>query len=323
MGDAVLGLSAVQFLKEIFPESTIDYATPAWMSSLFEDESSIHASIPLDFKNLGAWIRTFFKLKKHSYDVILEFNQAGRSGNFFKLYANLFGIPYYYHNHNLKTGEFVIDQGKRKPNIQRDLDLVYSYATKILSLKVNYPQYINYEPQFHQPASQRKNILVLGTVATRQTKMWPSEYWVQFVGQFLRFNPDWKVIIPMSNNELDQKIKKDLMSLQNFSQVQFLETDLRSLKKTLTQAMLYVGNDTGLKHLCIALGLKSLSFFGPEEPLEWHPYDTKRHPYYFVEPLECRTITSHYCGLNECSVMACLKTFTPENVVQRSISLMN
>lgn len=38
-----------------------------------------------------------------------------------------------------------------------------------------------------------------------------------------------------------------------------------------------VGNDSGPRHIAAASGAKTLTFFGPEELREWHPYAGKRH----------------------------------------------
>ena len=84
----------------------------------------------------------------------------------------------------------------------------------------------------------------------------------------------------------------------------------------MAEANVYIGNDTGLKHLAIALGLKTYTFFGPEPPNEWHPYDQNSHPFFYIEDLECRTQNAHYCGLSECNSMICMD-FKIESVYER------
>ena len=76
--------------------------------------------------------------------------------------------------------------------------------------------------------------------------------------------------------EIERKLKES--GLPN--QVEFLKSSLSNLNEHLAGSVCYIGNDTGLKHICIALGVKTFTFFGPEPPLEWHPYDKVKHPYY-------------------------------------------
>jgi heptosyltransferase II len=131
--------------------------------------------------------------------------------------------------------------------------------------------------------------------------------------------PKYAVVIPLSKSPADQKIKAELYRLGISDNVSILEWDLEYLPTAFRDAALYVGNDTGLKHLAVAVGIKSYTFFGPEPANEWHPYDPKLHPYFYRENLSCRTRTHHYCGLSVCDLMeenlSCLKLTLPENVL--------
>ena len=115
---------------------------------------------------------------------------------------------------------------------------------------------------------------------------------------------------------MDQELKRKFNSLGVVGNVQFCEVSLAQLPREIATAQLYIGNDTGIKHLSIALGLKSISFFGPEPPEEWHPYDKSEHPFFYIDPLDCRTEKAHFCGLSTCESMICLNQFTPDSVYQ-------
>lgn len=49
--------------------------------------------------------------------------------------------------------------------------------------------------------------------------------------------------------------------------------DVRGLLALLTHADLYVGNDGGILHAAIALGVPSVGLYGPTEPEIWFPYE--------------------------------------------------
>ena len=97
-----------------------------------------------------------------------------------------------------------------------------------------------------------------------------------------------------------------VISSEHLSKVEFpknvevLEEDLSKLPELFAQAKLYIGNDTGLKHLAVAMGMKTYTLFGPIPPNEFHPYSRREHPYFYREGLECRTVTAHFCGLSIC-----------------------
>lgn len=336
LGDSILGLGSLQYIKELYPQCRIIYGVPEWIAPMYSKTSSAFDEIlPLSFKTLNGHISLWRKLSKLKIDIIFELHQNSRSGRFFKLYATLKKIPYYFHNHHLKADANVvnkiIDQGLYKATIQRDLDGIYSCLSDQSSA---IPHFRDYAPKLELKQAlghAQKLTLILGVVATRKTKSWPLLYFTQVAQHFLKNNPSGNIIIAfgpsMEDHALKQKMQQSLAELLNqFStQIQLLVPHLADLPALFKSAQLYLGNDTGQKHLAAALGLETITFFGPELPSEWHPYDQKKHPYFFIEDMPCRTINSHYCGLSTCESMECLKQITPQmacEVMERKINLM-
>lgn len=302
MGDAIIGLSTIQYLKQQYPEAKITYITPKWITPLFNQVKTHADSIEgIKLDSLSDWWNTYMLIHRINPDCIFEMFQSGRTKKFFKFYSAMKGIPYFAHNHHTKQG-IVHDQGIIKANIQRDLDGAWTFFSKD-----DVPNYQNFYPKMILNSKKRDQV-IFGVVATRETKIWPLEYYAR-LSHLIKED----IIIPLSNSKDDQAIKEKLIDLK--IRGTFLETSLDKLPNELAGSKLYIGNDTGLKHLAIALGIPSYTLFGPEPPLEWHPYDIKKHPYYFRENLDCRTRTAHYCGLATCPEMICLNQFQPEHLL--------
>ncbi len=312
LGDAIIGLGSLQYLRQLFPDAKLFYSIPEWTTPLFHNEPNLQI-IPLKLDSLSAWWSYYLNLKKLGpFDLIIELNQNGRTGKFFKFFSFTQNVPYGYHNHHRKDKTIILDQGMTKANLQRDLDGVYSVLKHYNFLKDSrVPNYLDFTPQMQVEATSKKNKIILGLVATRETKMWPVDHYIKLIDLI---DKQYEFIIPLSNSELDQKIENKLKSFPPKSNVSILKIPLKDLPKHFSEAKLYIGNDTGIKHLAIALNIPTISFFGPEEPLEWHPYDIKKHPYFFIEKLTCRTQISHYCPLNTCDSMICLNDISPEKV---------
>jgi heptosyltransferase-2 len=246
---------------------------------------------------------------------IHEMHQSGRGAKILKWICFLLDIRYTAHNHHLTTKTKVIDQGKILPLIQRDLDGVFSFLGK----GGDQPRHLAFTPRLvPQIQKPKANIIILGVVATRETKMWPIDNYIKLSKFILAQYPHYKIVIPLSKSEHDKKIKNELMKLGLSENISIVEWDLQTLPSAFKQASFYIGNDTGLKHLAVAVGVKTYTFFGPEPVNEWHPYKPTEHPYFYQENLICRTRTHHYCGLNTCDLregnMQCLKYFTPDAV---------
>lgn len=80
-----------------------------------------------------------------------------------------------------------------------------------------------------------------------------------------------------------------------------------------------LGNDCGLMHIAVALGLPTLSLFGPSEPTAWFPYrnaDTQR---FLVARAPCRPC---YGDDRECCTEnLCMAEFTPARIWAEFASL--
>lgn len=321
LGDSIMGLSTVQYLRELYPEGRIIYAVPAWIAPLYKNVQTAADEIyPLRLNSISDWFDLYAYLMNEKVDAIHEMHQSGRGQKVFSLYhfiSYFFRcIPYTFHNHHLSGGTKVVDQGMKKELIQRDLDGVFSFYGK----EKLRPQFINYAPTLQlKEKAVTKKVIILGVVATRETKMWPLRNYVELARLIAKSHPDYSIVIPLSKSAVDLKIKDEMIKLSLPSSAQIVHWPLEVLANEFSSAKLYIGNDTGIKHLAIAVGVKTFTFFGPEPVREWHPYDSKSHPYFYRENLSCRTRTAHYCGLSVCDLssqehMQCLTYFTAANV---------
>jgi heptosyltransferase-2 len=325
LGDSVMGLGAVSYLRSLFPQKKIIYAVPKWIAPLYnETKTSADIIYPLSLNSLRDIFKVYLDFKKLKVDHIHEMQQSGRGRKFFKLIAFFLGIPYTAHNHHLLIGDKVLDQGIKKPLIQRDLDGIYSFMGS-----GNVPDYINYEPRFiFDDVITIKPTIIFGVVATRQTKMWPLENFIK-LAELINFNfPNMEIVIPLSKSETDIKIKSQLIELGLPNNCNIVQWSLSELPKMFRAASFYLGNDTGLKHIAIASGVKTFTIFGPEPTNEWHPYNELKHPAFYFENLSCRTRNSHFCNLSVCDLqtdnMLCMKSFSPELIfksIQATIKL--
>lgn len=321
MGDAVIGLGAVQFLKQQYPNAQIFYGVPKWVLPLFNETStSADCIIPLSFRGLFDWWKMLLFMWREQFDLVYEMNQSGRSGKFFAAAKKVMGFRYFYHNHNYTDETIVFEQGVKKPNIQRDLDGLWSALCLLLQKRPARPNYLNYIPQMKWTGNS-SNRVTLGVVATRETKMWPLENFVK-LAHHLVADFSCEIIIPLSSSLKDQSIRKELEELGLPQGTHFVVAPLNELPAELGASRLYIGNDTGLKHISIALGVPSISFFGPEQPLEWHPYDQGKHPYFFIDGLDCRTKDAHFCGLETCNAKVCMEGISVDCVYEKSRELL-
>ncbi len=322
LGDAILTLGAIRYLRSVIPDAQIIYATPRWIAPLFSHVKTAadgYAILPKGFKEHLAFLKWLWFEK---FDYVLDFHPRTSSGRFFTLCSKLFGHGYFYHNHHCKKPGFVHDQGVIKANIQRDLDFAWCFVSKVTkNQSLALPHYLKWTPIL-APQAEKTHQITLGIVATRAAKMWPLEYYAELVTRFEKNFPHYKIVIPLSHSWQDRQLEFKFKMLCLSQNYEFVFLPLEKLPATVAQSRFYIGNDTGLKHLAVALGVKTFTFFGPEEPQEWHPYDFEVHPVFFKKDMPCRYQISHYCGLAECDHHSCLRTISVDDVWQTLAPLL-
>lgn len=324
LGDSIMGLSSVQYLRDLYPDSWIIYGVPAWVAPLYKNVKTAADEIyPLHLNRFSDWLDLYCDLLNKKVDAIHEMHQSGRGQKVFSLFHFFSRIPYSFHNHHLSGGTQVIDQGEKKELIQRDLDGVYSYYGRAQAL----PHFLGYSPVMIPSKVSAKKRIILGVVATRETKMWPLKNYVQLAHLVAKNFPDREIVIPLSRSAADLGLKKKLDKSGLPLSATVVHWPLENLPSEFAGSELYIGNDTGIKHLAVSVGVRTFTFFGPEPDREWHPYNQDQHPYFYRESLACRVRTHHYCGLSVCDLkdgenMQCLTYFSPEKVFAQISSYM-
>lgn len=313
-----MGLSTVQYFRELYPESTIIYGVPQWTAKVFaETKTAADFIYPLKMNSMNEVIDLWTDLLNFKVDLIHEMHQSGRGQKVFSSFCALKKIPYTAHNHHKKSGTKVVGQGEIKPLIQRDLDGVYSFWGKHQQI----PNYLEYPPLMEVANFKEKKRIIFGVVATRETKKWPLSHFKKLAELILTHDPQMEIVIPLSLSVPDMKLKEEIVKLDFPKNARIVHWGLNQLAGEFSGSKFYIGNDTGIKHLSIAVGVKTVTFFGAEPPNEWHPYDVTAHRYFYREGLLCRTRTHHYCGLHTCDLKGdeynqCLTKILPETLFQ-------
>ncbi|WP_376796338.1 glycosyltransferase family 9 protein [Thermogemmatispora sp.] len=87
-------------------------------------------------------------------------------------------------------------------------------------------------------------------------------------------------------------------------------TRLGTLAAVLSQLDLFISNDTGVAHLACALGVPSITLFGPADPRRWAPLDRSRHLVARL-PVACSPCPYSICPLDQ----RCLRWLAPSAIL--------
>lgn len=329
MGDTVIMTAALNELRRIYRKAEIHVMVTSPWAPLLEHHPGVdrvwHYHRRKDMTARAKTLaRLAIELRREHYDLVLNFHASPSSSTLaFATGAKTRAV--HFHGHTDKNRYSTVEipgKGEIKPAVERDMDVVRALGAQIPEGRV--PQVYLTDAEIDKGAEYLEHhqlngpVLGIGLGASRPTKVWPVDRyaalataWSQQTGgsAVALAGPDENQLIvdflkavddQVATSSDDSEAKKAVRGRISF----FDNLPVRHLAGVLANCAVFAGNDSGPKHLSIALGTPTVTLMGPEHPFEWHPYPTDLHPYLFVENLECRRDAAPgmppWCGLYTC-----------------------
>lgn len=144
------------------------------------------------------------------------------------------------------------------------------------------------------------------------------------VGDFLAKHYHSQVIL--FGEASDQKVCQTVAHLMRYPSIDLSgQTSLGQFVSLLARLSLVICNDGGPLHLAVSQRVKTVSIFGPVDPLVYgpYPYDNSRHRVIKQDELRCRPCY-HEFRLPPCPYeRACLTHIEPDDVLEACVELLN
>jgi ADP-heptose:LPS heptosyltransferase len=329
LGDTVLMTAPLVELRHAYPDSEIHVAVLSPWASILEAHPAIdkvwaferHSDRATRAKALA---RMAFRLRKEHYDCVVNFHASPSSSILsFATGAKLRSVHFHGHRDKNRYSTVVVPgKGVLKPVIERDMDTVRALGLSIPTGRMPSLKVLDSERTDAQAWLGQKGlnspVLGLGLGASRPTKAWPLE---KFAALAIDWCKDGKGgVIAFAGPDEEDRVLGFLGAIDELLTAQFpdlkeraamrmrITTEhhlpVRKVAAVLSSLSAFVGNDSGPRHLAVAVGTPTVTLFGPEDPYEWHPYPVTLHPFLFVDQLACRRDAAPgmpaWCALNTC-----------------------
>ncbi len=147
------------------------------------------------------------------------------------------------------------------------------------------------------------------------SKCWPASHFAQLADK-LHASHNARIVISVSPSELERRISENIARKTACPVFDLGQTPLSlgQLKALFEQADLVVSNDTGPRHLAIALNRHVITLFGPNDP-KWthtgHAMETQ-----IIAPSDCLCCQKPVCKQPS---QHCMKTITADSVYQAAL----
>ncbi|MFH1073466.1 MAG: glycosyltransferase family 9 protein, partial [Candidatus Firestonebacteria bacterium] len=217
-------------------------------------------------------------------------------------------------NHNGKNYFTSIRVGKPEEYedaIERDLDCLRAVGIPVRSRKVKIwlskDESIDIQKLGFSVRNKDK-IIGISVSASRQNKMWFKERFAELADKLIE---DYHFKVIYIEDPGNPETLKQIVRLMKSKPFTICERNLRKVIALISGFDLFIGNDSGLLHAAVALGIPSISIVGPEEPKIFNPYSSRDKHYTLSADVDCKP-----CWKNACSRPLCLEAISVNQVLQ-------
>lgn len=339
IGDVIFTTPIIESIKSEFPRSYIGYlcnirTAPLVFSNpridkafVFEKDEYRHLWKASKLKCITKLYQLLKEVRKESFDTCFDFSLAREYGLFLKLAGIRERIGYNYR----KRGTFLTKRIELTGGYA-DKHMADNYIKLLPLAGIKPPQgpalkvYIPGEDlQKAQDLLSLKGLagnepfvcIVPGAGAswgaTSFRKQWPREHFVQ-LAKSLCDEDQLKVVLSGSNG--DKPICDYIKSQESRCINLCGETGLLSFAGIISKAKLLITNDGGPLHIAVALGIKTVSIFGPVEERVYGPFPPgEGHVVVKNDSLFCRPCYKNF-KIPECEHLNCLEGVLPHTVIE-------
>jgi ADP-heptose:LPS heptosyltransferase len=347
LGDTVLMTAPLNELRKAYPSAEIHVVADSRWTPLLETHPAIDRLWNYEryedrAARAKAVARLALRLRKEKFDLAVNFHASPSSSLIaFSTGARQRAIHFHGHQHKNRYSTVEIPgKGIVKPIIERDMDTLRGLglhipAGRLPDLVMQPGEQLKSDERLSQ-AGRSQPVLGIGLGATRPTKCWPIERYAQLAIEWYRLEggstyaiagpteaAQAQAFLKEVDHLLPQMLPDAKARAEARAKISAIHTlSVRELASTLSRFAVFVGNDSGPRHVAIAVRVPTVTLFGPEDPYEWHPYPKERHPYFFIEGLPCRKDAAPgmppWCGLHVCTQEEhrCLRQIGVEVVLQ-------
>jgi len=324
IGDTILALPSILSLGKNFPQAEIWVLSKAWVKDILSPDLPVSGLIALPQDNgISGLRRAVRELREQTFDLSLLLTNSFASALLFRLAE----IPKRW-GYSSDGRRFLLTKSVRLRDEEPAHHQVEHYLHLLsgLGLKI-FPPDIRLTVTAEEKAEARDRLFRAGIDLKRplvllnpgafygQAKRWPAERFGR-VASLLQKDKGAEAAIIGSAEEVGIA-EAAVSSLMKKPVVFSGQTTLRQLLGLISQASLFVTNDSGPMHMANALRVPVVAVFGPTDPLVTRPFhqpftifkkDTPCWPCYYRKcPYDHRCLTA----ISADEVAEAAKTYLP------------
>lgn len=287
IGDALLSLPVCESLRRTFPQAQIDYLLYEHIAPLFKNHPAVDNVVtitPVDRKFMLGYFTKLLALRRERYDLVVDLITVPIS-----VFITVFTGA---------TEQIGFDKGKwrsrlYKTRVPHDRGSGWLESKLAILAGLTHPVVVDrtvricLDPAEIEAMQQRmqaagvdtdKPVIMFSPISRLSLKNWPAEYFVQLIRQVLTDNDVQGILIWGPGEGDNVRAIADRLQLPEKLFANIETRDLRQLAALAANCALFVGNDSGPRHVAEAVGTATFTIFPPDvRKTAWSPKLDSRH----------------------------------------------
>jgi len=324
IGDVLICTPAVRALRKTFPECHVAFLTEKESASLLSQNPYLDELIVWDkkkYSNPFYSVGEILQIRGKSFDTVIDFFGNPRSAWASFLSGARYRIGYDLKGRGILYNVKVKTDSNPKYAAQSRLDVLRILGIKTTNVNLDFFLGENAE-SFAQRFLEEKNVkpkdfvISISPTARRHFNRWLLDRYAELCDWLIdQFNA--KIILVWGPGE--KSVAEKLASLMKKEPIISAPTPtLRELGAILKRCDLHIGNDNGTKHIAVAVGLPTLTIYGPHSEISWTFPDPARHKWVkkSVDCPDCEKIK------HKCKKLTCLEEIQVADVKEKFLELL-
>ena len=345
IGDVLFTTPVIRALKEHYPDSFIGYWSNSRVKPILESNPQINKIFAFsrgDLKKVfqesflkGLWsgIKLSCEIKKEHFDICFDFSLDYR----YSLFTKIIGIKQRIGFNYKGRGRFLttrvdLDSYRDKHMVEYYLELLKLLSIPVQDKNLNLAVPLNRELKAKDilaSAGIEENDLVIGIAPgaggswgkDAPYKHWPALKFAQLADKLIA---QFKAKVVILGDESERGILEVILCAMRNKPIDLVgKTSLDILPAVIKNCNLLITNDGGPMHLAVALGVRSVSIFGPVSELIYGPFPSSDQHLVLKWDMPCRPCYQDF-RLSVCDKdKECLKQVTVDMAFDAAARLLN
>lgn len=345
IGDVLFTTPVIKAIKRQYPDSFIGYWSNLRVKPILASNPQINKVFSLSrgdlkklyqesiFKGLGLAVKLAWQIKKENFDICLDFSLDHR----YSLLAKIIGIRRRIGFNYKGRGRFLTDRIDLIGYQEKHVVEYYLELLKFLNIPAADKSLYLAVPEHSQQRAQdllaaagiEENDLIIGIVPgaggswgkDAGYKHWPA---LKFAQAADRLAAELKAKILILGDESEAKISDVIVHVMRNKPIDLAgKTSLDILPAVIKNCNLLITNDGGPMHMAVALGVRTVSVFGPVSELVYGPFPFKNNHVVLKWDMSCRPCYNNF-RLPGCDKdRECLRSISVDAVFEASQKLLS